>query len=46
MPEVYGIKGWLGVLVPKVIVLYAPLALSLGILVQLLWEEKTVTQPL
>ena len=26
--------------------LYAPLALSLGILVQLLWEEKTVTQPL
>ena len=46
MPEVYGIKGWLGVLVPKVIVLYAPLALSLGILVQLFWEEKTVTQPL
>jgi hypothetical protein len=46
MPHVYAIKGWLGVLVPKVIVLYAPLALSLGILVQLLWEEKTVTQPL
>ena len=42
----YVIKGWIGTLVPKVILLYAPLALFLGILVQLIWEEKTVTQPL
>lgn len=42
----YAIKGWIGTLVPKVILLYAPLALFLGILVQFIWEEKTVTQPL
>jgi hypothetical protein len=39
------INNW-GTLVPKVILLYAPVALFLGILVQLIWEEKTVTQPL
>jgi hypothetical protein len=42
----YVIKGWLGTLVPKVVLLYAPLALFLGTLFQFIWEEKTVTQPL
>jgi len=39
------INNW-GTLVPRVVLLYAPVALFLGILVQLIWEEKTVTQPL
>jgi lipopolysaccharide export LptBFGC system permease protein LptF len=44
--QVIAIAGWIGYIFPKVILLYAPLALFLGILVQLIWEEKTVTQPL
>ena len=42
----YVVSGLFGLLIPKVVLLYAPLALSLGILVQLVWEEKTATQPL
>jgi len=44
--QVIAITGWIGYIFPKVILLYAPLALFLGILVQLIWEEKAVTQPL
>lgn len=45
-PPIYVIQGAVGLLVPRAVLLYAPLALFLGILIQLIWEDKTATQPL
>jgi hypothetical protein len=44
--SIIAVTGWVGYIFPKVILLYAPLALFLGILLQLFWEEKTVAEPL
>lgn len=38
--------GLFGVLYPKMLVLYFPLAVVIGIFVQIIWEDKPVTQPL
>jgi hypothetical protein len=38
--------GVLGIMIPKVVILFFPLALLIGIFVQLIWEEKPITHPL
>ncbi|MBI3795798.1 MAG: hypothetical protein HY268_02375 [Deltaproteobacteria bacterium] len=43
---VIAVTGWVGYIFPKVVLFYAPFALFFGILVQLIWDEKTVAQPL
>ena len=40
------IVGFIGLIYPKIVLLYAPAALFIGLLVQLIWEEKSITQPL
>lgn len=40
------IVGLFGVIYPKILILYFPLALLIGIFVQIIWEEKPITQPL
>jgi hypothetical protein len=43
---IHVIVGWAGTLIPAIVLFYAPLALFLGLLIQLIWEEKNITQPL
>jgi len=40
------VHGLFGDIPPKILVLFFPLAFFIGIFIQLLWEEKPVTQPL
>jgi len=40
------VQGLLGCIYPKLLYLYFPLALLLGIFVQIIWEEKPITHPL
>lgn len=38
--------GFFGVIDPKVLLVFFPLALLIGIFVQIIWEEKPITEPL
>ncbi|GAX62157.1 integral membrane protein [Candidatus Scalindua japonica] len=38
--------GVIGVINPKVLLVFFPLALLIGIFVQIIWEDKSITQPL
>jgi len=40
------LQGFFGLIYPKVVLLYFPLALFIGIFVQIFWEEKPITHPL
>jgi len=41
---IHGLKGFFGIIYPEVIFYQAPLALFIGIFLQLLWEDKTLTE--
>ncbi|MBC8181881.1 hypothetical protein H8E88_12245 [candidate division KSB1 bacterium] len=38
--------GLFGLIIPKIVLVFFPLALLIGIFAQLIWEDKPVTQPL
>ena len=40
------LTGFIGVIDPKVLFIFFPLALLIGIFVQIIWEDKPITQPL
>jgi hypothetical protein len=44
-PEnIFALNGWFGNIYPEVLILLAPLALFIGVFVQLLWEDKSLTE--
>jgi len=46
-PVLFGLcKNWVHFVYPPVVLLYFPLALFIGIFVQILWEDKPITAPL
>lgn len=47
-PEGYNniYMGFFGVIDPKILLVFFPLALLIGIFVQIIWEDKPITQPL
>jgi len=41
-----GVTGlFAGLIYPKILILFAPLALAIGIFVQIIWEDKPITYP-
>jgi hypothetical protein len=40
------VHGLLGYIYPKLLYIYFPLALLIGIFVQIIWEDKPITHPL
>jgi len=44
--NIHTVPGLFGYIYPKLLYLYFPLALLIGIFVQIIWEEKPITHPL
>ena len=40
----YALRGWFGLIYPEVICYLSPLAFFIGVFVQLLWEDKALTE--
>jgi hypothetical protein len=44
--SIYAFYGLFGIIIPKVILVFFPMALLIGIVVQIIWEDKPITHPL